>query len=99
MRKTPDRRTPARIAILCDLAEERWPSMDLVADMLMEELRTHHGDSVAPEAIRPGLTRRFSGAGHDRGARFNADRLVARMWDYPRQLARQQVPTRFDLFH
>ena len=34
----------ARVALVCDLAEENWPSMDLVADMLFENLETAHAD-------------------------------------------------------
>ena len=61
--------TPLRVAILADYLEEGWPSMDLVADMLVEHLRgehagRHRGDARPPAhaAARCRVCRRGSPA-------------------------------------
>ena len=40
--------SPLRVAVLCDFAEENWPSMDLVASMLLDRLNA--GRSGRPRA-------------------------------------------------
>jgi glycosyltransferase involved in cell wall biosynthesis len=83
---------PLRVGIVCDYREERWPSMDLVADMLLDTLGTAHASQVDPVELRPSMTIRFgeasllAGAGHAR----NADRLISRFIDYPRWLSKRQ---------
>jgi glycosyltransferase involved in cell wall biosynthesis len=88
-----------RLAIVCDFLEEQWPSMDLVAEMLSTNLRTNHAQVVQATPIRPRWTPRFSRLPIPAGkqAAFSADRLVNRMWDYPRYLRRGL--DRFDCFH
>jgi glycosyltransferase involved in cell wall biosynthesis len=92
-----------RVAVVADFAEERWPSMDLVADALFDHLCSEHADTVEPVLIRPSFARRFTrapateGGGRFGGARFNADRLLNRYFDYPRYLRRAR--NQFDLFH
>ena len=88
----------ARVGIVCDMLEERWPSMDLVADLLSQRLRANHADDITGTLIRPTLRRRFSRTGTYAGKGFTADRLLGRLWDYPRQL-RAGVASRFDVFH
>jgi len=89
--------TPLRVAIVCDFAEEQWPSMDLAAAMLLGFLaRDHHG-RIEARAIRPRFVRRLSRLGNSTGPVFNADRLINRFVDYPRALC--SVRDRFDLFH
>jgi glycosyltransferase involved in cell wall biosynthesis len=88
-----------RLAVICDLVEENWPSMDLVAEMLVHHLRADHAAAVQVAPIRPRMRRRFSrlplvGGGR---AAFNADRLLNRLWDYPGYL--RQHAAAFDLFH
>jgi glycosyltransferase involved in cell wall biosynthesis len=101
------------LAILCDYAEEDWPSMEVVADGLIRGLERFHGSppgkknelpiagpAVQPVRVCPGFRRRLMrlpGLG-GRGAARNADRLINRMWDYPRH-ARRRVAGRFDLYH
>lgn len=85
---------PLRVAVVADYAEERWPSMDLVADMLMMHLRSEHDGSVQPTLIRPRMPRRASRLVN--GAR-TLDRVTARFVDYPRALKR--VAGRFDVYH
>jgi glycosyltransferase involved in cell wall biosynthesis len=86
-----------RVAIVCDYREENWPSMDLVADMLLYNLQQEHAGIVEPTRLAPLMRRRFTRSGTDNGERFKADRLLNRFWDYPRILRRRR--TEFDLFH
>ena len=51
--------TPLKVAIIADLLEEKWPSMDLVADMLVEHLRREHASRIEPVLIRPPLRGRL----------------------------------------
>ena len=50
-----------RIAVVCDLVEERWPSMDLVGEMLLSHLRRDYSEQFAVSKICPPMRRRFSG--------------------------------------
>jgi glycosyltransferase involved in cell wall biosynthesis len=87
---------PARLAILCDIVEENWPSMDLVGEMLFKYLEQDHADSFAATRLSPPMRRRFTRI-RANGHFFNADRLLNRFWDYPRWLQGHTQP--FDLFH
>jgi glycosyltransferase involved in cell wall biosynthesis len=91
--------TALKVAVIADLLEEKWPSMDLVADMLVEHLRAGHGGAVEPVLIRPPLRRRI---GRLPGARslqaaFTADRFTNRLWDYP--AVTRGIAGSFDVFH
>ncbi|HEX8501816.1 MAG TPA: glycosyltransferase family 1 protein [Pyrinomonadaceae bacterium] len=86
-----------RVAVVCDLREEGWHSMNLVADMLLEGLCAEHAGAVAATRVCPPMRRRLSRAGAAAGPLFNADRLLNRFWDYPRHAGR--LARRFDLFH
>lgn len=90
---------PLRVAIIADYLEEEWPSMDLVADMLIDHLRREHADVVAATLIRPPMPRRLTRVPLPIGrARASVlDRAAARQWDYPRTL--RQVRGRFDVYH
>jgi len=87
-----------RMSVVCDLLEEQWPSMDLLAEMLL----THAGrdERVVATPVRPMLAPRVSRlpllSGRERFA-FNADRILNRMWDVPRA-ARRAVKDS-DVFH
>src|SRR5438309_3598020 len=85
---------PIRVAVIADLLEEGWPSMDLVATMLYTAPRR---DGVDAALIRPEMVRRWSRRDAARGVAYTADRIVNRMWDYPRTLARRHDA--FDVFH
>jgi glycosyltransferase involved in cell wall biosynthesis len=98
---TPTPPGAIRLGLVCDLLEERWASMDLVAAMLDEHLRDDWPGQVAPTMIRPPLVRRATrpAGGPAAAARANADRLLNRFWDYPRALRRIARRGSFDLFH
>ncbi len=91
--------TIPRVAVICDLIEEKWHSMDLVAEMLLQNLRAHHSSVVQATRICPPLKRRFDllPAPGKRSRRFNADRAINRFYDYPRYLKKHRQE--FDLFH
>ena len=88
-----------RVAVICDLIEENWPSMDLVADMLLKNLRSNYSERLSVTGVRPRLARRFGHIPKLRGRRvgFNADRLINRFWYYPRLLRDKR--DEFDIFH
>jgi glycosyltransferase involved in cell wall biosynthesis len=87
-----------RLAVICDYREENWPSMELVADMLLDELRQHHAEAITATRLAPMMRCRFARAGGAAGGHlFKADRLLNRFWDYPRYLRRRSAG--FDLFH
>jgi glycosyltransferase involved in cell wall biosynthesis len=94
----PMRRDGVRVAIVCDLREEQWHSMDLVADVLMEK-RPGSGYPVTASRLCPPMVPRWSRLSPGRrSVRLHlADRLTGRLWDYPRWLARQKAA--FGLFH
>ena len=89
--------TTLRVAIVADYAEEGWPSMDLVADMLLDHLRRDHASTVDAALVRPKMSRRLTGMPFVRGRLAVLDRAVARQWDYPREL--RTVANGFDIYH
>lgn len=93
-----------RLAVICDYAEEGWPSMDLVGAMLCAELKARHSATLEVTRIQPAFVRRLSRAASGHSARtpfdsvcFNADRALNRFFDYPRALRRLRGG--FDVFH
>jgi glycosyltransferase involved in cell wall biosynthesis len=96
-RHAPARRT-LDVAILADMLEEGWPSMDLVADVLIRELPLQKAWPVAARLVRPGLVpviRRLRRS--EDGAGSTADRVFNRFWLYRRALL---GPARScDVFH
>lgn len=85
-----------RVALFADFLEEEWPSMDLVADMLLDRLTREHASEIDATLIRPALPRRLSRLARDTRV-VGLDRVTGRMWDYPR-LART-LADRYDIFH
>ena len=88
-----------RVALLSDLREERWHSMDLVSELLLLGLRDPALRAVDATELCPRLVRRATRlpwAGRVRRV-ATVDRLVNRFWDYPRWLRSQTAD--FDLFH
>lgn len=88
-----------KIALIADYAEEQWPSMDLVAEMLTTRLKSAHRDVVEASLIRPRFARPLTRlrALRQSKAAFNAERALNRYVLYPQWLRRQRG--RFDLFH
>ena len=88
-----------RLAIVCDLLEENWPSMDLVAEMLLTTLQRSEALGIRASRVRPDMVRRFSRVRPLRNMRLavNADRFLNRFWDYPRSL--EGLSHAYDLFH
>jgi glycosyltransferase involved in cell wall biosynthesis len=87
-----------RVAVVCDLLEENWPSMDLVAEMLLRHLGEPTTTGVEAVRVRPRMIKRFGRlqfAGMAR-AGHNVDRVLNRFWHYPRHL---RGAGDFDLFH
>lgn len=83
---------PLRVAIVADLLDERWPSMDLVADMLM----VHAGSgasAVSPVLMRPTFPPVLRQGGSQPPT---SERIFHRFWSYPRWL-RTQPPA--DVYH
>lgn len=92
----PSATQPLRVAIVADLLEEQWPSMDLVADMLISNLAAREtGQGISVELLRPRLAR-LSNDTTWRRTRVG-ERFLNRLWDYPRWLREQR--SRFDIFH
>lgn len=88
-----------RLAIIPDFPEEGWPSMDVCAEMLTRCAAVEHADRLRANAVCPGFRRRalrLPVVGRHRWA-FNADRLLNRWWDYPRELRSRRA--QFTLFH
>jgi glycosyltransferase involved in cell wall biosynthesis len=92
---------PARIrlALLRDYAEEYWPSMDLCAEMLHQHLCGDHAEPLAVADSCPPFRRRLQRLPGLKGRRaaFNGDRLLNRLWDYPRHVRR--LHNSAELFH
>ncbi|HXG55006.1 MAG TPA: glycosyltransferase family 1 protein [Vicinamibacterales bacterium] len=86
-----------RVAVIADLLEERWPSMDLVAEMLVECLAREHASEVDAVLIRPPMRHRFAGTGAWAGRAFSGDRILNRFYHYPRVVG--AIRSSFDVFH
>ena len=88
-----------RVALCADFQEERWPSMDRVAAMLVESLRCHHAGAIEMTRVAPPFTRRASRAWAKGGGRtaFTIDRALNRFWDYPHHVGK--LDGAFDVFH
>lgn len=86
-----------RLALLRDFREEAWPSMDLCADMLAQEL-TQAGrvELVEHDPRYRARAQALPLVGKGKLA-FNADRVFNRYYDYPRQLVRLRESCQ--LFH
>ncbi len=88
-----------RLAVICDYLEEKWHSMDLCADMLIEYLQLEHSQDFEVVKICPKFKPRLQllpWLGQKKAA-YNFDRLINRFWDYPHYLKTRVKD--FDLFH
>ena len=89
-------RRPLRVAVICNFVEERWPSMDLVGDMLCSHLAVNCGDELIATQIRPAFKERCTRVFEKPLAR-NADLILNRFVDYPAWL--RSRAREYDLFH
>jgi len=88
-----------RVAILADFVEERWPSMDLMAEMLQKHLSLEYSSSIEATLVRPSFVA-IAGRLPNRIAAeraHNADRIFNRFVRYP--LWARTHRKNFDLFH
>jgi len=88
-----------RLGLVFDFVEENWPSMDLVAEMLLRHLRSLDRQDFRVDRICPRMVPRFGRLPliRKKRAAWNGDRLVNRFWDYPRHLRTRFGE--FDCFH
>lgn len=87
-----------RVAVVADLLEEGWPSMDLMAEMLMAELGRADRPGIEPVLLRPRFAPRLTPLVQGTNGRppMTIDRIAHRYWDYPRWLRRE---ARADVYH
>jgi glycosyltransferase involved in cell wall biosynthesis len=92
---------PLRVAIVADYPEEGWPSMDLVAEMILAHLRRNHAGEVEAVRICPPYRHRLGRLplGRASGIGRNADRVLNRYRDYPRYLNKLVHREPFDVYH
>ena len=87
-----------RVAIVCDLLQENWPSMDLTGDMLFDDLSKRYAASFHAERLRPAYKRHWAESKHGlRKAADTAERSWNRYGRYPLWLRGRSDD--FDLFH
>jgi glycosyltransferase involved in cell wall biosynthesis len=92
---------PIRVAILCDYVEEKWPSMDIVAEMIHVHLEHDAGTRVVSTLFIPPFKKRLGRLPliGSRKLATNSDRLINRYLDYPRMVRRLVREGSFDLYH
>ncbi len=89
--------SPARLAVICDFLEEKWPSMDLNGDLLCQSLAEHAREIDAIQ-VRPNFRRRMTRVpAVPNLLAWNVDRIANRFFDYPSWLRKHMRD--FDLFH
>ena len=88
-----------RLAIICDYVEESWHSMDLCAQMLINNLQAEYTTSIQSIEVLPKFNSRFQQIPRlgKKQLAYNADRLLNRFWDYPQYLKNRVKE--FDFYH
>lgn len=87
-----------RLAVLHDLAEEGWPSMDQMGQLVATRV-PRESPLIETTVVRPKMVRIGSRLPLDPGGRLRlADRIVTRALLYPR-FVRREVAGRFSLYH
>lgn len=93
---------------MADFLEEGWPSMNLIAEELVnaqnglrdgggKTLHAASGQEFSCHLIRPVMPRRLSQPGATAGRGYTLDRLAARFYDYAQHL--KKLRSQFALFH
>jgi glycosyltransferase involved in cell wall biosynthesis len=90
---------PISLAVIHDMPEEGWSSMDQMGQLVASRVPMHSGQ-IRTTAIRHHLVRIVSRVplGKRRREAFFADRVVNRMVLYPRRI-RREVNGRYNLYH
>lgn len=90
-----------KLSIVCDYLEEKWYSMDLCAEMLIENLHKADDKEVALERICPKFKPRLQNIPllGKKNSFYNADRLLNRFWDYPNYLKDNLRIDNFNFYH
>jgi glycosyltransferase involved in cell wall biosynthesis len=88
--------TRLRVAVCADFREERWPSMDRVADGLLTCLSRDHAGIVNATPVCPPFRRRATRWWPGRTS-LNVDRALNRLVDYPRHVG--TLASAYDVFH
>jgi glycosyltransferase involved in cell wall biosynthesis len=88
--------TRVRVAVCADFREERWPSMDRVADGLLTCLSRDHAGIVNATPVCPPFRRRATRWWPGRTS-LNVDRALNRLVDYPRHVG--TLASAYDVFH
>jgi len=87
-----------RLAVLCDATEEQWPSMDLVAEMLLTQVQRDYARVLDARGLRPHFITAFRHVPGLRARhRHNLNRATTRFITYPLQILVQRRT--FDIFH
>jgi glycosyltransferase involved in cell wall biosynthesis len=86
----------SRIAVIADSPDEHWPSMDLVAEMLVSEWQEHFSGDVETRKLELPIPR-IARAVRDSKVALNADRMLGRFVRYPALAMRER--NHFDFFH
>jgi glycosyltransferase involved in cell wall biosynthesis len=89
------------VAIVCDYLEEKWASMDLVAEMIEGHLARDHAAEVQVTRIRPAFRNRAQRVplASAKPVARQADLLLNRFADYPWTMRRIARRRDIDLFH
>jgi glycosyltransferase involved in cell wall biosynthesis len=91
-----------RVAVVADLREEGWHSMDLAAEMSLLDVEKSDARFIETTEVRPTMVRRLTRSpliGESATADI-ADRILNRVWDYPRWLrSHRDELEQYDLFH
>lgn len=87
------------LAVIHDMPEEGWPSMDQMGELLVSTVPMQ-SSQIRTTAIRHHLVRMASRVplGPGRGKALLADRILNRMVLYPRRI-RREVTGRYSLYH
>lgn len=86
--------SPLLLGIVADFPEERWESMDLVAEMVSAEFSGRPEAGIVPVPLTPPYRPIFGRYSGKRLA-WNLDRLINRRWTLPRgirQAIRRELP-------
>ncbi len=86
----------SRIAVIADSPDENWPSMDLVAEMLVKEWQEHFSSDVETKKLELPIPR-VARSVRDSRSGLNIDRILGRFVRYPALAMRER--NHFDFFH